>query len=185
MDEPPLEFTEMTADDVMNDHRYRLLGYDKLLQKLRKDLIKVDDVARLKMLVQNDPFNQQAKRPRSVKVGLRITAPPGSWQIDIIDLPRKRLSRGDTNFKSFLLLVEIPSRFAWAKPISGKSDRQILMAYKEFVIETLGNGSDPLISVWGDEAFNSLEFRAYNSVIDVQVYTNTAKHDHITKYGSF
>jgi hypothetical protein len=112
-----------------------------------------------------------AKRPNAImKVpgNLHITAPPGNWQIDVVYFPSERI-QSSHNHGFVLLLVEIPSRFVWARPLKGRNMRRdILPLYQEFVAETLQDS--PLIGIYGDTQFNAVFFRAFNDALDVQVF---------------
>ena len=180
----------MNAHDIFAQPKYRALGYDKLLKKLAHDGVVNFDAAELRRLVKEDPYNQMAKRPNAImKIpgDLHITAPPGNWQIDLVFFPYRRMTSSYMPAKTdalILMLVEIPSRFVWARPLKGTNMiRDIIPAYQEFVTETLRDS--PLIGIYGDTQFNAIDFRAYNTALDVQVFTTTAKNDHITKYGDF
>jgi hypothetical protein len=119
--------------------------------------------------------SQRQKKP--VKL-LKITGPPGAYQIDLIFLPKYRSSnRGIT---IFLLLVEIIRRKAFAYPIKSRKSADILDAYEQFFKDHDGNLSD----VYGDDEFNSEWFRAFNDVLNVNVHTGVAKDDHISKHSN-
>ena len=181
---------QLTPEQIMQDPGYRALGIDKLLKKLVHDgqyqvANNKDLELRLRTLVRDDPLNQMAKRPRGLKPELRITAPPGSWQIDVVVIPKRRYPEGRNGEEMFLMLIEIPSRYVWARPITDASMVTILKVYEEFVVEQITQDSNPLVRIYADKAFNNTDFRAYNSVLQIQVFTSVAEQDHITKYGDF
>jgi hypothetical protein len=123
-------------------------------------------------------INQRIQRQKKPDKRLKITGPPGAYQIDLIFLPKYRSSnRGIT---IFLLLVEIISRKAFAYPIKSKKPSDILDAYEQFFKDHDGNLSD----VYGDNEFNSEWFRAFNDVLNVNVHTGVAKDDHISKHSN-
>jgi hypothetical protein len=122
--------------------------------------------------------NQRTQRQKKPVKLLKITGPPGAYQIDLIFLPKYRSSnRGIT---IFLLLVEIPSRKAFAYPIKSRKPADILDAYEQFYKDQDGNLRD----VYGDDEFNSDWFRAFNDVLNVNVHTGIAKDDHISKHSN-
>ncbi len=73
---------------------------------------------------------------------MRITAAPKSFQIDIIFYLIGQC------FKNVLLIVDIPSRKAWAYVISTSSGENILVAYKKIISEV-----GQINSVEGDHIF--------------------------------
>jgi hypothetical protein len=122
--------------------------------------------------------NQRTQRQKkSVKL-LKITGPPGAYKIDLIFLPKYRSSNGGITI--FLLLVEIPSRKAFAYPIKSQKPADILDAYEQFYKDHNGN----LSNVYGDDEFNSEWFKAFNDVLNVNVHTGIAKDDHMSKHSN-
>jgi hypothetical protein len=166
-----------TAQEILSDDAYSLLGLDKIISKLR-NVGEDFDEKELRHAYKQLEVNQRTQRQKKPVKLLKITGPPGAYQIDLIFLPKYRSSnRGIT---IFLLLVEIPSRKAFAYPIKSRKPADILDAYEQFFKDQDGNLRD----IYGDDEFNSQWFRAFNDVLNVNVHTGIAKDDHISKHSN-
>lgn len=137
----------------------------------------------LRSIWKTSPLQQIIKRPRqfdpySKIYYLRSAAPPGAWQIDLVDFTSLLT---ESSKKYALMLIEIPSRFLWACPVKANSQavplRRTMRAYRKFA----ENEIETLTSVYGDDYFNNIAFRAYNDVLHVNVFTHVADDDHVTK----
>ena len=114
-------------------------------------------------------INQINKKPTK-HMNLKITALPKSFQIDIMFYP---IGQG---FKNVLLIVDIPSRKAWAYVISTSSGENILVAYKKFISEV-----GQINSVEGDNQFSFKAFQEYNKENNIKIDTSIAKDEHISQ----
>lgn len=116
-------------------------------------------------------------RRKKAKSDFRITAPPYSFQIDVIVLKDyATANRGVTNF---FFAVDILSRKAFAYPLpSGKMD-DVLDAFEKFY----NDAEYPINSVAGDDFFNHKDFREVVEALGAKLYTDVAKDDHITAQG--
>jgi len=79
-------------------------------------------------------------------------------------------------FKNVLLIVDIPSRKAWAYVISTSSGENILVAYKKFISEV-----GQINSVEGDNQFSFKAFQEYNKENNIKIDTSIAKDEHISQ----
>ena len=113
-------------------------------------------------------LNQVNKKPTRHS-NLKITAPPKSFQIDIMYYP---IGEG---FKNVLLIVDIQSRKSWAYVLSKTTGDKILEAYKEFISEV-----GQINSVEGDNQFSFKAFVDYNNEKNITVDTSVARDEHIT-----
>jgi hypothetical protein len=119
--------------------------------------------------LKNQEINQINKKPTKHS-NLKITALPKSFQIDIMFYP---IGQG---FKNVLLIVDIPSRKAWAYVISTSSGENILVAYKKFISEV-----GQINSVEGDNQFSFKAFQEYNKENNIKIDTSIAKDEHISQ----
>jgi len=119
--------------------------------------------------LKNQEINQVNKKPTK-HMNLKITALPKSFQIDIMFYP---IGQG---FKNVLLIVDIPSRKAWAYVISTSSGENILVAYKKFISEV-----GQINSVEGDNQFSFKAFQEYNKENNIKIDTSIAKDEHISQ----
>ena len=97
--------------------------------------------------MKNQEINQVNKK-HNKHTNLKITAPPRTYQIDIMYYPVGE------SFKNVLLIVDIQSRKAWAYVISSTSGENILNAYKKFESEV-----DIINAIEGD---NQISFKAFH-----------------------
>lgn len=114
-------------------------------------------------------INQVNKKPTK-HTNLKITAPPRTYQIDIMYYPV------GTSFKNILLIVDIQSRKAWAYVISSTSGENILNAYKKFESEV-----DIINAVEGDNQFSFKAFQEYNNEKNIRIDTSIANDEHISQ----
>ena len=122
--------------------------------------------------LKNQEINQVNKKPTK-HTNLKITAPPRTFQLDIMYYPI------GTSFKNILLIVDIQSRKAWAYVISTTSGENILNAYKKFESEV-----DIINAIEGDNQFSFKAFKEYNDEKNIRLDTSIAKDEHITKGGN-
>lgn len=108
-----------------------------------------------------------------------ITAPPYSFQIDIIELPKYKTT--NNGIYKILLIIDIISRKGFAYPLKNGTMEEVLYEYENFIKD---NGGDILNSVAGDDFFNNEMFQTYNEELDIRVITNVAKDDHLTEQGN-
>ena len=122
--------------------------------------------------MKNQEINQVNKK-QNKHTNLKITAPPRTYQIDIMYYPVGE------NFKNVLLIVDIQSRKAWAYVISSTSGENILTAYKKFESEV-----DIINAIEGDNQFSFKAFQDYNNDKNIRLDTSIAKEEHISSHGN-
>ena len=136
--------------------------------------LKVKDI---KEWMDNQETNQINKKPIKHE-NLKITAPPRTFQIDIMWF-RKR-----ETLIPILLLIDIQSRkaFGYVLPTGKKEERaiRIVNVYKDFIKDAGGD----VRAVEGDNEFSSKVFLAFNNENNIQVDTSVSKDEHITENGN-
>lgn len=161
---------------IKENPSYKLLSKAKLIKKVRDNY---DDISvkEIEKWYDSRELSQIYKKPapQSKDSKLVITAPPRSFQIDVALLPSYKKYNG--NIDRFLLLVDILSKKAFAYPLKSNSMEHVLDKYEEFIIDA----DEPVHSVAGDAFFDNDEFKVYNNELYVNVYTDVAKDDHITR----
>ena len=167
----------MTINDIVKDPANRLLSYSKLVAKLNSENITFDKKA-LKSFYSNQEAEQIRRRPSKPKASFKITAPPNSFQLDVVFLPQYRSA--NNGIDKFLLLVDVQSRKVYAYPLIKNTAKAVLDAYEKFILER----GQPPIAVTGDNQFNSSAFRTFNNNLGVNVYTDVAENEHISRYGN-
>ena len=151
-------------DDVIIGSKQNFINLAK--QKLKASTKEINE------FLKNQEINQVNKKPTK-HTNLRITAPPRTYQIDIMYYPV------GTSFKNILLIVDIQSRKAWAYVISSTSGENILNAYKKFESEV-----DIINAVEGDNQFSFKAFQEYNNEKNIRLDTSIAKDEHISAHGN-
>jgi hypothetical protein len=163
-----------------NNPNLKLLSKSKLYEKLQKD--GYETITRKDISDYFDPkeVKQIYSKPKN-DYKFKITAPPHSFQIDVVLLPKyKTTNKGITQF---FIAVDILSRKAYAYTLTSGTMKDVLKIYEEFLIELVEEG-DEINSVAGDNFFNNKEFIRYNDRNFINVFTDVAKDDHISKSGS-
>ena len=149
----------------------KLLSKTKLKKRLENQGVKKEEI--------DEHFNptelhQVYAKPKKYKP-LKITALPYSFQIDVAFLPSYK--KQNNGIDAFFICVDILSRKAFAYPLKSRKMKDILEVYEKFIDDV----DEPINSVAGDDEFNNTEFKAFNSKMDIQVFTDVAKDDHIVK----
>lgn len=163
-----------TAEEILAQQRYANLSLGKLINTLHHELVDFDEPG-LRQAFNRREVNQITKQPKK-HIRFAITAPPGTYQVDIIFVPTTTAA---TKQRPFLLFVEISSRKAFAYPMKNKSLTSIIDAYEKFLMEEGGN----LITLEGDDDFNKPRFRKLVESQAVNLVTFVAKDIHINRSG--
>lgn len=176
--------THPSIEDLVAKHpELKLLSKSKLYERIRNlghtHITKRDVDA----FLNPKEITQLYARPRYTKKNFqfRITAPPYSFQVDVALLPAYKKSNSGVD--KFFIAVDILSRKAFAYPLKNGEMSSVLKAYEQFLTEVYETASAPVNSVAGDAFFDNNAFRSMNEELDILVYTDVAKDDHITKMG--
>lgn len=128
-----------------------LLSLNKKKQVLKKQGIKYN-AKELKEEYDNNELNQVYIKPRyNKKKAMQIYAPPHSFQIDIIFLPKFKYA--NNNYDKILILVEITSKKAFAYPLKTNKMSEILDKMNELENDVEIRG------ISGDREFAAHEFK--------------------------
>ncbi len=112
---------------IYYDPKQGLINAQKLFQKVRELGIKLQDV---KNFLQKQKTAQLYKGPTQ-KQFYPITAPPGSYQCDLLFYPKtKKVNNG---YDTALTLIEITSRMAYCVPMKGKQTSEVIRAMEAFL----------------------------------------------------
>ena len=169
-----------TLEQVHADHpAWKRLTKTKLVAQLKAADLKVTS-KEVDDYYKSSDF-QQIRKPADSqrRLPLIITAPPRSFQVDIAHMPDHVSKNGGHAY--FLLLVDVLSRKAYAYAMLDRSMNKIIGAYTAFLLEAGKHG--PINSVSGDDEFNKQAFRDLNAAENIQLYTDVAKNEHISKFG--
>lgn len=161
---------------VENRPHLKLLSKAKLYERVKDHGITRQEV---NAFLSSKEITQVYARPKytSKSDRLKITAPPYSFQIDVAILPAYKSS--NKGIDKFFIAVDILSRKAFAYPLKKGSMSAVLKAYEQFLIDA----GEPLNSVAGDAFFDNEAFLTMNQELGINVYTDVAKDDHITRMG--
>lgn len=166
-----MNLTTLTTWLDLHPH-YKLLGLDKLSR-----LAKTQGVSRkvVQQWFQSQALNQVFSQPKKRKPSHRykITAPPYSFQIDVVVMPKyKDANKGKDRF---LLCVDILSRKAFAYVLPSNRLSDVLDKYVYGFLE------DAKWNPWcvsGDDFFRAPRFVALNKRRGIRVHTVVAKDNH-------
>lgn len=162
---------------IKDNPSWKVLSKQKLIKKIRDEYdipIKI-----INEYYDNREMTQVFKPPVSKKENqLVITAPPKSFQIDIVIYPG--FKRYNNNIDKFLLIIDVISRKMWTYPLKDGTMNEVLDKYEQFIKDVDVNVN----SVSGDNFFNNDMFITFNEELGIQVFTDVAKDDHITKQGN-
>jgi hypothetical protein len=161
-------------DKLLHDNPdYTLLSKSRLTRVARDAGISKNEIhayfQRGSVKQQNEQF-----KPHRKQYFLKITAPPYTYQIDVVILPKKYAKK--KKHPKFLFLVDIISRKAFAYPLKSNKVTDVLSKYEDFVQEV----GQPVHQIQGDDFFSSKTFIEFNDKMFVPVITDIAKSDHIT-----
>lgn len=165
-------------DEFLEKHpELRVLSQSKLVAALRGQFTRSQIIA----YMTPREITQIYAKPKQT-APLKITAPPYSFQIDIAKMPAyKNANKGTTEM---LLLVDILSRKAFAYPLRNGKMETVLIAYNKFLREVEEDEGGPVNSVEGDNFFKNKSFMNINDEQQINLYTDVAKDDHVTKTGN-
>jgi hypothetical protein len=139
-----------TLQKLYYDPKRGLFNATKLYQKVKELGIKLKEV---KSFIQNQNTGQ-LHRPPVRKEFYPITAPPGSYQADLIFYPKtKKINNG---YDTILTIIEITSRMGYCFPMKGKQTAQVIEAMTKFLntegVEiknlTTDKGSEFISATW-------------------------------------
>ena len=152
-----------------------IFSYSKVVAMM--DHLKMTyDKKKLKDSYENEDINQIfAPSAFTKKKLLKIYAPPYSYQIDLIFLPKMKYS--NNGFDKALIIVDILSRKAWVYPLKTASMREVLERFDEF--RSVANKD--ISGFEGDKGFDNKPMRDWCEEHDVDLYTDVAKDDHISQ----
>jgi len=128
------------------------LGRDKFYSRVKSKFIGISRTD-VQNFLNNDEVHQLYKPIHKLKVVKPLPIPSGPnlyWQMDIIDMGHE-LKHDNLGFQYILTVIDIFSKYAWAKSLKSKHAKNIVNALKEI----LSNKSAPKII----QSDNGLEFK--------------------------
>ena len=152
-----------------------IFSYSKVVAMM--DHLKLTyDKKKLKASYENEDVNQIfAPSAFTKKKLLKIYAPPYSYQIDLIFLPKMKYS--NNGFDKALIIIDILSRKAWVYPLKTASMREVIERFDEF----RSIAYKEISGFEGDKGFDNQPMRNWCEKYDVDLYTDVAKDDHISQ----
>ena len=122
--------------------------------------------------------NQVRRQIRGAKGRpFRIVGGPGLYQTDCAFLPQYRLQNAGKT--SFLLVINVPTRRAYARPLKNQSASELLRVFEK--LQPLLD--PPCTALTGDNHFASKAFTDYCTDRNIDLHTDIAALDHISKFG--
>jgi hypothetical protein len=117
---------------------------------------------------------QRFKRMRRPRVFRRISAPPYTFQVDVLFMPI-----GKRNKPYALAAVDVLSRYAFVRTLTSRIvDRHLLNEYEAFLadVERMP-GAPKVTSVHGDNEFAAAGFLRFNEARGIRVFTFVSNND--------
>lgn len=179
------------------DLRFGFLGFDKFWKKLQS-LGYQGSRDKIKKWYDQQEINQMNFKQHVTKKNLfRIVAPQLSFQVDLMFVPRSLKGKQEERNKErnayvFFLAIDVLTRKAFIYEIPNKRQELVMDAYQQFLNDvfnetTAYNGTEneysrhkPL-SITADDGFSFNQFKDYNKENKINIDTQTAKDDHISK----
>ena len=127
---------------IQENKNWGLLSKSKLYLRVKDLGISKQEVSNY--LENKEIYQIYKKEPKKSK--LKITAPPYSFQIDIVFI-KEYQAKNKTD--KFLLMIDILSRKAYALPLKSGKMSDVLKKYEELIIQI----DEPINSVAGDDFF--------------------------------
>lgn len=112
------------------------------------------------------PFNKRFKRNRVIVPGIDHT-----WQADLLDT--KNIKGGNYNTKFVLTVIDVFSKYGWARPLATKSAEEVVEKLRN-IIESSGRKPKKLHTDDGRE-FNNKKMHDYLASIGASWYKTTTK----------
>jgi hypothetical protein len=169
--------TNTAISKFIEDHKLTSLSLAQLLQKGR-DRFKKEEIqsywTRSRGATEADVDEIHAKK-RKQRKEFSITSDPFCCQMDIMFLPVE-LSRANDRIHKLLVVVDILSRYAWAYPLLGETNSDIIEACTKFVKDARN-----VRGITADSQFNTQAFKAFWQELGVPTYTVVAADDHLTQ----
>ena len=152
-----------------------IFSYSKVVALM--DHLKITyDKNKLKEAYSNEDVNQIfAPSAFNKKKLLKIYAPPYSYQIDLIFLPKFKYS--NEGYDKALIIIDILSRKAWVYPQKTASMREVLERLDDFQ----GTAHKEISGFEGDKGFDNRPMREWCEKRNIELYTDVAKDDHISQ----
>lgn len=157
--------------DLFYGEKTGYIGLKQLYEK-SKELNLGLTYKKVQEFYRNQEINQVYKKPKIIKNKLKITAPPNSYQIDVMFF---------TKYKSTdkaLLLIEITSRKAYGYILKSNNTTEILDKLTDF------KKSNNIYRLEGDKQFDTKLIQDYCKEHNIQTDFQSSKDDHITKTGN-
>lgn len=173
-----MEEFDAARAELNRDETLKSLSAPNLRKLLRNRGLNLT-LADTKRLLQEEAAVQQDARAltrvkRRAKKFYRITAPPFSFQTDVIMYPGFEHSNGGHN--QMLVIIEILSRKAWVYPMKNHTMSTVLANFKKFEAELAP--MQPVL-VQADDGFAKKDFKDHMAAREITLKTNVADKDHI------
>ena len=170
---------EAARGQLKEDEGLKILSASNLRKVLAGRGVKLTLNQTKQLLEEEAPAQQEARAltrvKRKTRRFYRITAPPLSFQIDVI-MHKGGNPVANQGNNQMLIIIDILSRKAWVYPMKNHTMDTILVNFKKFEKDL-----DPLrpVFIQADDGFNKKAFKDYLASKDIALTTNVADKDHI------
>lgn len=179
--------------ELYYNHATGYTGFAKFFNKVKE--LKPDAEKKVvNKWYREQEITQLDKKPSyKTKNLLRIVAPPLSFQMDHLFINRALKGTSNENNKIiFLLFVDIVSRKAYAYHQTNRNLTNVIASYEMFLNDLRNDinkldgtyneySRDKPVIIYSDNEFNKKTFIDYNQQKGIEINTQTAQDDHITK----
>lgn len=169
-----------TASDIglnKSENALKVLSKARLIQGLKANGVKnarkqVDNELKN---IESTQVRQRIKNAKGRQ--FKTVGDAGTYQCDVAFLPAfRQMNDGKT---SFLLLINVPTRKAYARPLKSGSAAELLKVFEK-LLPSLG---DPCMSITADNQFASKAFTDFCDAKGITLNTGIAKDDHWGPFG--
>lgn len=165
----------ITIDEIKGIYKlpkWGLISPKLFIKRMKENNLEFDEVEALKAL-SNDDINQVFRKPKQYPP-YEITAPPRSFQMDIMFMPN--FSKQNGGIENLLVIIDILSRKAFVYPMKTKTMREIMENVEKFESKVVGG----INNLSGDDEFNKKELLDWAEAKKIRTRFDVAKNEHNT-----
>ena len=161
----------------MSEEALKLLSKARLVKTLQREGVDKPRQTATQQLQQQEFIQTRQRIKFNRNRQFQIVGQKGTYQLDVVFLPQYR--QENDGVTSFLFMVEVPTRLAYAQPLVSGNIADILKALQKM----LARAKNKVITLTADNQFAAADFSSFCSDHDISLNTGIAKDDHISNHG--